>query len=276
MNKQIIMLGMVTVACLSVISTGAFPGNKKNQDFIVRHYMLSGGLQYGIGAPLSNSYSNPLDIRFRYSHNTNTYLRLNISRMSLFAGLRFTSFQFNRHLLNQDIRLRYEQQGYKVSEEVLGSSFDIITPYFGFAYVFRYKSLRLEPLIRFGLGISNYAIAPVYLTPDQSGKPSRTVYFIDSRPNLFVNNSLGINVSKRLSNFIKFNVTAGLDLGNPGKAEIIEETNEASFYTIRKRNLYLQHNATQFYLMAGFEFTPFNKIYADEKRYERLRSNMKN
>lgn len=268
-------IGVLLVCLCSICTTSIFAKEKSNRykddHPIVRHYILNGGIQYGVGAPLSSNSLGDLKTSFSFSHNLNVYLKLKLKQISIYGGVRNSSFQIKRSSLDQSISDYYSKPDFNIRASSLISTADVATPYMGISYHLNSSHIDLEPYARLGLGILTYDMRTIEFASKNSAALDQTIYFNDVSPQVFFNPGIGLNAFKKLSNFIRLSGTVALDFGNPGRSELQEITDQRPHATIRERNIYLQHGASNLCIMLGLEITPYNKIYSNEKKYNRIK-----
>lgn len=270
-SYQIAFLLLCSSICTSTIFAKEKSNRSKDDHPIVKRYILNAGIQYGVGAPLSSNSLGDLKTSFSFSHNLNVYLKLHLKQISIYGGLRNSSFQIKRSLLDQSISDNYSKPDFNIRSQSSVSTADVATPYLGIAYHLNTSQIDLEPYARLGLGIITYDIRTIEFASKNSAALDQTIYFNDVTPQVFLNPGIGLNAFKKLSNFIRISGSLALDFGNPGRSELQEITDQRPHATIRKRNIYLQQGTSNLCIMLGLEITPFNKIYSNEKKYNRIK-----
>jgi len=263
---------------LLVLSSQFTMANKKEVDKrgkpVVQHFMVRIGLQYGIGLPFNSRYKNDLNTPLLFSHNVNAFLKLRCKHLSISGGIRNSSFTIEKDELQKSIETSYNKPNFTISSNTKGSSADIVTPYIGFGYAIKYKRFEFEPFLQLGIGVLNNVLSEVTLSSNNSSVLDQRVTFVDNQAQTFFYPSVGLNVHRRLFNALTITGNIAFNTGNPGRSELQEVTKQGQSTTIRKRNIYVENGITNFCIMFGVEFTPFRRLFPNEKNYEKLKKKL--
>ena len=274
MNKNKIILPLIIVILFGTSFESYAKKTKrvKGEKPIVRSFMLSGGAQFGIGLPFNSNKISSLSTAFSHSQNNHFYLKLRLKKFIISGGVRTSFFDFKNQAFKQSIESTYSKSDFEINSGQISATAEVVTPYIGFGYKMKYSKIEFEPFIRLGLGVLNYQIGDVNLTSQNSNILDQTISFYDYRSELFFNPSIGLNGARRISNLFKFTASVAFDFGNPCESELQEITIQKPYQTIRMRNIYLQNSMNNLYFMIGLEITPFNRIYSNERKYEKLKN----